>query len=93
MGLCSHHKAALGQHTFGPPQLLKQLSVVDSYQVGEQAATTGCTFKHGAQPVHSRAQCTGCKAIIDLKNLVKMHSCERLECKLTVGGGPVKERV
>ena len=65
MGLCSHHKAALAWFTSGPPQLLKEQSVVDSYQVGEQAATTGCTIKHGAQPVHGRAQCTGCKAIIN----------------------------
>ena len=77
MGLCSHHNAALALYTFGPPHFLKEVSVASSYQIGEQAATTGSTIKNGAQPVHGRAQCTGCKTM--------PNSTDWARCELVTG--------
>ena len=70
MGLCIQPQHSFKTTYYVAAKASEQMFLVEAYQVRKQAAATGCPSKYGAQPVHGRAHCTGCKGKQAFENLI-----------------------
>lgn len=90
MGLCIRPQRSFRTTYCVAGKVSEELLLVEAYQVRKQAAATGCPSKYGAQPVHGRAHCTGCKATKH-STLIQVHSFESFVMNLQSEVDPLRK--